>query len=480
VATTKIWDIKGWIGKVVIYVENPEKTENPGSLTNEHMTDLQLQHMEDVMEYAMTDERAAGLNHVIEYATDGHKTEKQFFVSALNCSPETARQEMMLTKKQYEKMDGITAFHGYQSFKPGEVTPDTAHEIGVKLAQELWGERFEVVIATHLDKSHVHNHFVLNSVSFADGYKYYDNKENYAKMRAASDRLCREYALSVIKDPKPGKSRHYAEWKSERQGKPTWRSLIKTNIDTAVAESMTERQFFDNLKKQGYEIKNQKYLSVRPPGKERFFRLDRNFGEDYSLAGIRKRILAQTRPQRPAPEPVRQVKHYRLVGSLKTARKITGFRTLYFHYLYLLGKLPKNRPKQPSPKQVYFLYREDLAKLDKFTKEVTLLCRNRIDTSGQLSSYQGTLTAEIGKLTDDRKHLRYKSRSIKDEKKLAAVKTEISGISKRLSELRKEVGLCDDIFVRTEEMKAKMQKQRQEQNAAGKEKKPYEPIRGRS
>ena len=248
-ATTKIWDIKGWIGKVVIYVENPEKTENPGSLTAKHMTDLQLQRLEDVMEYAMTDERAAGLDHVIEYATDGSKTEKQFFVSALNCSPESARQEMMLTKKQFGKMDGITAFHGYQSFKPGEVTPDTAHEIGVKLAQELWGERFEVVIATHLDKSHVHNHFVLNSVSFADGYKYYDNKENYAKMRTASDRLCREYALSVIKDPKRGKSKHYAEWQAERQSKPTWRSLIKTNVDTAVAESMTERQFFDNLKK---------------------------------------------------------------------------------------------------------------------------------------------------------------------------------------------------------------------------------------
>jgi len=234
------------------------------------------------------------------------------------------------------------------------------------------------------------------------------------------------------------------------------------------------------LQKQGYEIKNQKYLSVRPPGKERFFRLDRNFGEEYSLVGIRRRILAQTRPQRPAPEPVRQAKHYRLVGNLKTAKKITGFRALYFHYLYLLGKLPKNRPKQPSPKQVYFLYREDLAKLDKITKEVTLLCQNRIDTSEQLSSYKESLTAEIGTLTDGRKHLRYKSRSIRDDEKLAAVKTEISSMSKRLTTLRKEVRLCDDIFVRTEEMKTKMQKQRQEQHAAGKEKNPYESFRGRS
>ncbi len=154
-ATTKIWDVKGWLGKVVIYIENPAKTENPAFYQKADMTETQ------------------GLTDVIEYAVNSNKTEMQYYVSALNCSTLTARNEMMAVKKRYGKEDGIVVFHGYQSFAEGEVTPDMAHEIGVRLAEELWGERFQVLIATHLDKAnHIHNHFVLNSVSFLDGRRY--------------------------------------------------------------------------------------------------------------------------------------------------------------------------------------------------------------------------------------------------------------------------------------------------------------------
>ena len=156
-ATTKIWDVKGWLGKVVIYIENPAKTENPAFYQKADMTETQAQ----------------GLTDVIEYAVDSNKTEMQYYVSALNWSTLTARNEMMAVKKRYGKEDGIVVFHGYQSFAEGEVTPDMAHEIGVRLAEELWGERFQVLIATHLDKAnHIHNHFVLNSFSFLDGRRY--------------------------------------------------------------------------------------------------------------------------------------------------------------------------------------------------------------------------------------------------------------------------------------------------------------------
>ena len=107
---------------------------------------------------------------------------------------------MMLTKKSYNKTKGILGFHSFQSFKENEVTPELSHEIGVRLAEEMWGDRFEVMVSTHVNTNHIHNHFVINSVSFKDGKKYYDNRINYAKLRRLSDELCEEYGLSILKE----------------------------------------------------------------------------------------------------------------------------------------------------------------------------------------------------------------------------------------------------------------------------------------
>jgi hypothetical protein len=186
-ATTAIWDVRGWLGQVVHYVENPKKTENP------NFTNADIQGLRDVMNYTMQD----------------YKTEQQFYVSGINCMAETARQEMLMVKKQFGKESGIVAFHGYMSFAPCEVTPDLAHELGMKLAQELWGDRFQVIVATHLDKKHIHSHFVLNSISFIDGKRYNDSKGTYNLMKQTSDHLCREYGLSIIEHPKPGRHRSY-------------------------------------------------------------------------------------------------------------------------------------------------------------------------------------------------------------------------------------------------------------------------------
>lgn len=198
-ATTAIWDVTDRLDRVIDYTTNSDKTEN--------------------LDFNSSDFR--GLQEVLKYTEQDAKTEKQFYVTGINCYPETACKQMSKTKQQFQKTDGILAFHGYQSFAPGEATPETAHAIGVKMAQELWGDRFEVVVSTHLDRNHLHNHFVLNSVSFKDGKRYYDNKATYALIRQASDRLCREYSLSVIENPQRGKSRHYAEWKAEQESKPT-------------------------------------------------------------------------------------------------------------------------------------------------------------------------------------------------------------------------------------------------------------------
>lgn len=473
-ATTSIWRVKGWLGKVVIYVENPDKTENPAFYAKQDMTDRQAQGLSDVIDYAVNSEKTR--------MTDETAAVMQQFVSGVNCHPATAREEMIAVKKRFGKEDGTVAYHGYQSFAPGEATPELAHEIGVKLAHQLWGDKYQVIVATHLDKdSHLHNHFVVNTVSFLDGIKYHRTEKDYYEMQRASDALCREYGLSVIEEPQHGKSKQYGEWRAEQEGRPTWRGLIRTEIDEVICQSMTERQFFDNLRKRGYEIKVGKDISVRPPGKERFVRLTRNFGEEYTLDGIRNRILSQSRRVLPEPEPKRKVYCARVKGDFKTTRKITGFRALYFHYCYLLGIFPKNQPK--NNKRLNFLLREDLVKLDAISEEARLLARNHIDTAEQLSSYKEGLEAKIESLTADRKALYRKQRTVAvkaDEDRLSAVREQITAVSKELSALRKEVRLCDDIAIRSGVIREKIKAVREDEQSQGKENKRDEQFRRRS
>ena len=473
-ATTSIWRVKGWLGKVVIYVENPDKTENPAFYEKQEMTDRQTQGLSDVIDYAVNSEKTQTADEATEVM--------QQFVSGVNCHPATAREEMIAVKKRFGKEDGTVAYHGYQSFAPGETTPEMAHEIGVKLAQQLWGDKYQVIVATHLDKdSHLHNHFVVNTVSFLDGLKYHRTEKDYYEMQKASDALCREYGLSVIENPQRGKSRQYGEWRAEQEGRPTWRGLIRAEIDEVIRQSMTERQFFDNLRKRGYEVKVGKDISVRPPGKERFVRLERNFGEDYSYDGIRKRILAQFSRERPLPEQEYRVRRVKLRGDFKNARKITGFRALYFHYCYLLGIFPRSKPK--SNKRLHFLLREDLAKLDAISEETKLLVRNHIDTAEQLFSYKEGLETKIESLTADRKALYRKQRTVtvkSDDDALARVKEQITAISKELSALRKEVRLCEDIVIRSGVIKEKIRAVREDEQSQGKENKRDEQFRRRS
>nr|WP_217936449.1 relaxase/mobilization nuclease domain-containing protein [Enterocloster clostridioformis] len=472
-ATTSIWRVKGWLGKVVIYVENPDKTENPAFYEKQDMTDRQAQGLSDVIDYAVNSDKTQ--------ASEESTEAMQQFVSGVNCHPATARDEMIAVKKRFGKEDGTVAYHGYQSFAPGEATPEIAHEIGIKLAQRLWGEKYQVIVATHLDKeNHLHNHFVVNTVSFVDGLKYHRTEKDYYEMQKSSDTLCREYGLSVIENPQRGKSKQYGEWRAEQEGRPTWRGIIRTEIDEVIRQSMTERQFFDNLKKRGYEVKVGKDISVRPSGKPRFVRLERNFGEDYSLTGIRRRILAQQRAERPLPEPKPKVRRAVLRGNLKSARKITGFRALYFHYCYLLGIFPKNRPV--NNKRLHFLLREDLAKLDAILEETKLLVGHRIDTDEQLFSYQEGLEQEIEALTTQRKTLYRKQRTVavkSNPVRLSEVKVQISSISKELAGLRREVKLCDDIAVHSGVMREKIKAVREDEQSRGKENNRNEQFRRR-
>ena len=164
-ATTSLWRVMGQLDRTIRYAMNPEKTEE----------------LENVMDYVMNQDKTEDDISMARYVT------------GLNCDPDIAHMEMMAVKQRFGKLGGTVAYHGYQSFAKGEVTPAQAHAIGVKLAEQLWGDRHQVVVTTHLDKdSHLHSHFVVNTVSFVDGRKYHRSKKDYKKMQQISDDLCRE------------------------------------------------------------------------------------------------------------------------------------------------------------------------------------------------------------------------------------------------------------------------------------------------
>ena len=470
-AITSIWRVNGRLGKVVVYVENPDKTTNPKCYENGAMTERDCQDLDEVISYAVSSHKTQQVNEELDNL--------ERFVSGINCNPSTARKEMMAVKKRFGKEDGTIAYHGYQSFAPGEATPEIAHQIGVELARRLWGERYQVVVATHLDKAnHLHNHFVLNTVSFVDGKKYFRSAKDYHDLQATSDALCREYGLSVIEHPQPGKGKHYGEWRAEQEQRPTWRGIVRSDVDEVIRQSMTERQFFENLHRKGYEVKVGKDISVRPPGKERFVRLARNFGEAYTLEGIRRRILEQTRAARPLPEPTPKTKHYRVSGNWQSRKKVTGFRALYFHYCYLLGMFPKS--KQQNKRRLHFLLREDLIKLDAITQEARLLAAHRIDTAQQLSSYNSELESRIADVTSQRRQLYRKQRTVAVKSNEAAsteVSAAITTLSKELSQLRREVKLCSDIAVRSGILPERIQKVREDENHQRKEKTEHDQFR---
>lgn len=427
-ATTKIWDVRGWLGQVVNYVENPEKTEN--------------------MSFSEAD--IQGLRDVMNYATQDYKTEQQFFVSGINCLPETARQQMLLTKKHWAKEGGIVAFHGYQSFAPGEVTPELAHEIGMKLAKELWGDRFEVIVTTHLDKAHLHSHFVLNSVSFRDGKRYNDCKASYTLMRLTSDRLCKEYKLSVIKQPQYGNQRSYDAWQADRDGKPTWWSLVRSDVDQAIRQSMTYTQFIRNLHDMGYEVKQGKHLAIRPEGKERFVRL-KTLGTEYSEEAIKQRILRQRQPERILQPFHPAMNHARYIGSLKHRQaSVKGLRALYLHYIYLLRRVQR----QPTQKASFRL-REDIRKLDEITVQTKLLCRHRIDTKEQLEAFIERREAERVHLVSRRKTINNRKRRTIAGAGLEELQIQSKEITSQIAEIRMDNKVANEILSRSIETKNK-------------------------
>lgn len=442
-AVTSLWRITGYMAPAINYVQNPEKTTSPEEIPVPEGTSRDT------------------LTDLIAYTERDNATNQRQLITGIHLDPENARSNIMTVKNKFRKTGGTMLYHGYQSFAEGEVTPDQAHKIGTDLAKELWGDRFQVLVCTHLDKqSHIHNHFLINTVSYVDGKKFYRSAKDYQKMQEVSDRLCREYGLSVIRHPE-GRGKNYGEWSAEKKGKPTYRDRIKRDIDTAISMSLTDGEFFRNLEDMGYEIKwDGKYKqlqrpSLKPKGAKKFFRFDR-LGEDYNIDEISNRILENIRRKDPFPEETEnEVRRYRRDHPPKV--DLGGLTKLYYYYCYELHIIVRY---PTSVSRVSHFMREDLLKLERLDEQSRFLATNKIQTLDDLAAYRKGAGAEIDKLKAERNNLRNElKRTIRkgDEDAVLAVKTKIADVSAKLKKLQDSLVICYSVEERSVQMQAELE-----------------------
>ena len=421
------------------------------------------------------------LDHCLAYAANEHKTDLAAALhyignerktapphadrlrTGINCTVETAYAEMQATKRRWDKCGGILGYHIIHSYAPGEVTPQEAHAAGVEFARRLLGERYEAVVATHLDREHLHCHIVFNSVSLVDGSKYRsDFKSYFGTLRGTSNVVSRERGLSVIEPEHEG--RHYAEWDAEKHSRPTVRGMVRADVDAALLRSRSFSDFLTRLRVQGYEVRTEgKYLAVRPSGSSRYVRL-KSLGEDYTEDAIRAR-LAVPRAERQLPQPdkpPRKVKRYRVYAPMPPRKKVKGFHALYLYYVYLLrGKtLKRSRP-------VPFTIRQEAAKLRRYQRQFRFLRENRIETVQELSVLHDALQAQIDALTERRKGLYEWKRRGMD------VTQELSAVNERLRQARRSLNLCRSIEADVPRLQTQTQQYREQRTEKTPEKRKH-------
>ena len=347
-ATTSIWGIKNNLKQSINYIINPEKTLNE--------------------DYGKTD------YNYLEGKTDyNFKNEKVHYVSCLNCEEYDPYSSMKDTKDYYNKTDGVLAYHGYQSFKEGEVTADIAHEIGIKFAEEMFKD-YEVVVATHQNTNHIHNHFIINSVSFITGKKYNNNRINLAKLRQISDSLCEEYGLSTLDE-----NISYKNTYKHKVIDNDYYKTLKDDLDNVISYSVTLKQVMDRMKLLGYKSYSRNgIITIYRDGCDKV-RIEKAFGDDYSKDRINERLYSSRQiafkliPQKSIFEEY----------LLKTNNHHKGIYGLFLYYCYLLGVFPKKHPKQYLPYSI----RKEIKKLVSFSEQTRFMVANKIETKEDLELF---------------------------------------------------------------------------------------------
>ena len=435
-ATTSLWKVDKRLDHVIDYATDEEKTKNENEGGN-----------------------FDSIEKLLTYATNPDKTEKLFYTTGINCKVDNAVKEMQFIKKLYGKEKGILAFHGYQSFKEGEVTPEIAHEIGVRLAKEMWGDRFQVVVSTHLNTDNIHNHFVINSVSFKDGYKYYSNLSNTALLRKTSDEICEEYGLSVLEEKICKSGINFENFYKKSMRDSDYYKFAKEDINYAIEHSWTYQEFTKKLKDMGYEVYfRANKISIRRYPYKRNIRIERAFGEEYSIENIKNKISSRYPTREEVIRPKTYDKKLFYNDSIKNLRKPKGIIALYYYYCYLLKVYPKKNLNYKLTPEM----REEVKKMDKYSEQIRFICKYKLETINDIDNLKEEKKEELQKTLNTRNRLYYKRQKLDNESEKDVVTKEIISVTSAMEKVRKEIKLCDEVADNSRKMKEQIKEREQE------------------
>ncbi len=430
-ATTKIWAIKDNLSRVVNYAENPNKTT--------------YSELKQVLKYAENEDKTTEEN------------EKTMYVTGINCRRETAYEEMKMTQKRYDKCTGNVAYHAYQSFKTGEVSPELAHKIGVELAEKMWGD-YQVLVATHFNTGTYHNHFVINSVNMFNGKKFNCNIGAYYRFRQLSDELCNKYGLTVIERPKGKTPRDI--YFAEKRGEPTKYNLMRKAIDEAKEMCINFAQFKKLMYKKGYIINdapNRKYPTIRSINDKRATRLY-HLGDEYLPSNIIKKVernhWSVQQKYREFMGINKKIKRYKMVkfkGNIKNIKKMSSIDMIFLTMFHLMGLRTSKQKTQIKP--VSPEIKETVRKLKRYSNQVILVTTEKLTTKGDVKKYITKTSKDIEKTIELRQKYRNKLRRCKDNMIIVEYKTKICKFTTILEKYRKNLKVANQILEDTPKIK---------------------------
>ena len=392
------------------------------------------------------------LDAVINYAMNGEKTENGILVSGVNCLPKTAYSQMMLTKKAFHKEGGRLGYHIIQSFNGNEISAEKCNQIGIELAEQLWGDKYQVLVCTHTNKKNVHNHIVINSVSFIDGNKYHNSNVEIALLRETNDDICRRYGLSIIKSIKATTVSDISKSRIANYNRNSGKmELIKADIDEAIKEATKYQEFVYILAFKGYYIKKSNgSISVSTPYYNRNIRFARAFGEDYTFDNIKTRIyqgaIYDRYLKRTNNEKVYKVRIYDGIKIEQKKLKTSSFYRLYVHYLYLLGKLPPKIHYEERTKEYY----KEIDKFNKLADEMNLICTYNLESKVDAENLRIKYIEQVTPLKAEREKLRQLYKKTTNEADKTIIQAKIDIITEDINNINSKIQTCKRIIAKAE------------------------------
>ena len=379
---------------------------------------------------------ARHLKRALDYVMNPEKTQRGRLVGAVNCQADMAFEQMMDTKKQFGKTDKRQGYHIILSFKEDEVEPDRAFEITQKFVAEYLGDAYEAVFVVHDNTDHVHSHIVFNSVSFVDGKKYRYEKGDWAKyIQPITNKLCQEYGLSIIDVEDGSKEKqheNYKDWSEYREGSFVWADMIKRDLDACILQANDFSGFLELLSEKGYEVKQGKYLAVRPQGMTRFRRC-KTLGENYSQEAIVERIAKEDLSFYQSQNEEKQAAIVKCYVKRYRRAKMSGLQKRYYAKLYRIGKLKK------KPYSQVWKYKDDIRKMHKLQEEYLFLVNHDIHSAEELVSV-------ISSLTDKRKEVSAEKSRIYKARERSRELFDIADDMKELEPAEKSFHQGDEFF----------------------------------